>query len=217
MSFTDHPGRLITFEGGEGSGKSTQLTRLAARLRGRGLAVVTTREPGGCPVAEEIRHWLLRGKPGAITVKTELLLMLAARVEHVHQVIEPALRQGAWVLCDRFLDSTLAYQGYGRGMELAALHHWHAWALGTLLPHRTLLLDLEPAVGLARAGGVVPTGQQRDRFEQEDLAFHHRVRAGFRALAEAAPGRFRLIDATAGLEQVEQQIGVAIHDLFADT
>ncbi|MBF0160683.1 MAG: dTMP kinase [Magnetococcales bacterium] len=205
-------GRLITFEGGEGAGKSSQLARLAHRLRGEGRDVVTTREPGGCPFAEALRRLLVQGQPGEMTDKTELLLMLAARIEHVRQVIAPALQRGSWVLCDRFLDSTLAYQGHGRGMDLALLHHWHDWALGPLLPDRTLLLDVPPEIGLQRSG----RSHLESRFEQESLAFHQRVREGFHALAAESPGRIRLIDANQSPEQVEQQIGVALGDLFSD-
>lgn len=209
-----YPGHLITFEGGEGAGKSTQLGLLVARLRDRGLEVVVTREPGGCPMAEEIRRWVVQGEPGAITDKTELLLMLAARVEHVHQVILPALQRGAWVLCDRFVDSTWAYQGYGRGMDLTLLQQWHAWSVGGLLPNRTLLLNIAPAVGLARAGGNT---HPESRFEQETLAFHKRVHDGFLALAQASPDRFRVVDAALDATQVEKQIWRMLHDLFPDT
>lgn len=210
MASTPASGRFLTFEGGEGAGKSTQLMRLAQGLRERGLPVVTTREPGGCLLAEEIRRWLVQGEPGALTAKTELLLILAARVEHLRQVILPALQQGAWVLCDRFLDSTLAYQGYGRGMDLTELRHWHTWALGNVVPDRTLLLDLDPEIGLARAGRLHP----ETRFEQEGLAFHQRVRRGFLALAQAAPERFRILDAAQDPSGVENQLGRALHDLF---
>ena len=217
MSSLACSGRLITFEGGEGAGKSTQQGLLAHRLRARGLEVVTTREPGGCPVAEEIRRWLVQGQPGALTAKTELLLLLAARVEHVHQVILPALQRGAWVLCDRFLDSTLAYQGHGRGLDMAVLREWHVWAVGALWPDRTLWLDVPPAIGLARVGRARPAGHAQDRFEQETLAFHQRVRAGFYALAQASPDRIRRLDATQTPAQVAEQIGMALHDLLSDT
>ncbi|MBF0460226.1 MAG: dTMP kinase [Magnetococcales bacterium] len=212
-----YSGRLITFEGGEGAGKSTQQGLLAHRLRARGLEVVTTREPGGCPLAEEIRRWVVHGQAGTITARTELLLLLAARVEHVHQVIWPALQRGAWVLCDRFLDSTLAYQGYGRGLDLVLVQQWHTWAVGSLLPDRTLWLDVAPAIGLARVGLVRPAGWAQDRFEQETLAFHQRVQDGFQTLAQASPDRIRRVDAALAPEQVANQIGMALHDLFSDT
>ncbi|MBF0400084.1 MAG: dTMP kinase [Magnetococcales bacterium] len=210
MSF---PGRFITFEGGEGAGKSTQIERLARRLRDRGLEVVSSREPGGSPLAEEIRHWVVRGEPGAIAAKTELLLMLAARVEHVQQRILPALQRGAWVLCDRFVDSTWAYQGYGRGMDLTMLHQWHHWTVDGLLPDRTLLLDLDPVIGLQRAGR---DNHPESRFEQEALAFHQRVRQGFLCLAQAAPDRYRVLVAAQAITQLEEQIWMAVHDLFPD-
>src|SRR6266850_5125937 len=184
-------GRFVTFEGGEGSGKSTQLARLAARLATRGLDPLVTREPGGTPVAEGIRALLLDPalKPGAMA---EALLMEAARADLVATVIRPALAAGSVVLCDRYDDSTLAYQGAGRGLDLKMLREWNRVATGGLVPALTLLFDLDPEVGLTRredASGVP------NRLDRESLAFHARVRAQFLELARAEPRRFIVIDA----------------------
>ncbi|MEO5344792.1 MAG: dTMP kinase [Magnetococcus sp. YQC-9] len=180
--------RFISFEGGEGAGKSSQMTLLAERLRSLSVDVVTTREPGGCPVAERIRALVVGGQPGDFDIRSEWLLMLAARVEHLRAVIRPALARGAWVLCDRFSDSTLAYQGYGRGLDLESLVAMNRFVQDGVTPDRVILLDVEPPVGLARAVG-------KNRFEAEQLAFHQRVRAGYLALAVAEPVRWRVIDA----------------------
>ena len=215
---------LITFEGGEGAGKSSQMARLAETLQSRGHELIITREPGGCPFAEQMRHWLVCGAPDAITLKTELLLMIAARLEHVRQVIYPALQQGVWVLCDRFIESTLAYQGYGRGLDRTMVQQLHNWALegeGVLNPDLTLLLDVPAAVGLARVESRVQntdvTMVVEDRFERETLAFHQRVEAGFHALAAAAPARIHRIDATLDPQQVGAQIWQKVCDAFPNT
>ena len=223
-SVTVQKGRFITFEGGEGAGKSTQIHLLAEKLRSRDLHLLITREPGGCPLAEQVRQWLVTGQPDSLSAKTELLLMLAARIEHVRHVVHPALQQGTWVLCDRFMDSTLAYQGFARGMDRDMLHNLHAWALEEyeiLYPDLTLLLDVPPAIGLARArhgsqqGGVLNVGE--NRFERETLAFHQRVQDGFHMLAQAAPDRFRVIDATLDPLQVENHVWTAVCDVFPNT
>ncbi|MBF0190153.1 MAG: dTMP kinase [Magnetococcales bacterium] len=190
------PGRLIAVEGGEGVGKSTQTRLLAARLRESGVSVVETREPGGCPMAERIRALLVTGRPEDLDSRAEWLLLMAARVEHLRVVIRPALARGEWVVCDRFSDSTLAYQGYGRGLPLAELVAMNRLVLGDLTPHRVVVLDLDPVAGLARAGGDPGRGRLlENRFEREQVAFHQRVRGGFLALAQADPVRFRVIDA----------------------
>ncbi|MBF0614993.1 MAG: dTMP kinase, partial [Magnetococcales bacterium] len=144
------PGRFIVFEGGEGAGKTTQQRLLASRLRALGRAVVETREPGGCLMAERIRSLLVSGQPGELDGRTELFLLLAARVEHVRSVIGPALAQGVWVLCDRFGLSTLAYQGFGRGLPVAQLEGMHRLAVDGLVPDRVVVLDIDPEVGLRR-------------------------------------------------------------------
>jgi len=199
-------GRFVTFEGGEGSGKSTQLARLAARLGRRGLDPLVTREPGGTPVAEGIRALLLDPalEPGAVP---EALLMEAARAELVATVIRPALAAGRLVLCDRYADSTLAYQGAGRGLDLAMLVEWNRIATGGLVPDLTLLFDLDPAVGLSRredASGVP------NRLDRESLAFHTRVRAQYLALSRAEPGRFAVIAAAQAPDIIEAQAWAAL-------
>ena len=205
-------GRFVTFEGGEGSGKSTQLARLAARLAARALDPLVTREPGGTPVAEGIRALLLDPalEPGTIA---EALLMEAARAELVATVIRPALAAGRVVLCDRYADSTLAYQGAGRGLDLAMLAAWNRVATGGLLPDRTLLFALDPALGLSRrqvAAGVP------NRLDRESLAFHTRVRAQYLALARAEPARFAVIAADQAAEAIEAQAWAVLSTLLPE-
>lgn len=193
-------GVFITFEGGEGAGKSTQIRRLAAALEAQGRKVIVTREPGGTPLAEAIRGLILG--PGASgDALTQALLFAAARREHIRVLIEPALAAGAIVLCDRFADSTRAYQG-GR-LPAPALDATISLATGDLAPDLTLLLDLSPETGLARARG---RGGDADTFERADLAFHADVRARFLALAKAEPGRIAVIDAGAGEADVAEVI-----------
>lgn len=186
------PGLFVTFEGGEGSGKSTQLTRLAERLRAAGREPLVTREPGGSPLAEGIRALLLdpARSPGAVT---EALLMVAARSDLVATVIRPALAAGRVVLCDRYTDSTLAYQGAGRGLDAARLADWNDAATGGLRPDLTLLFDVAPRLGLARRAG---SGGAPNRLDLESEAFHARVRARYLELARAEPGRFVVLDAS---------------------
>lgn len=205
-------GRFITFEGGEGAGKSTQIARLRARLEERGVAVLTTREPGGTPLGERIRQLLVTGEPGGMAPPTELLLMAAARAEHLERVIRPALARGSWVLCDRFADSTTAYQGYGRQLPLGAVAELNHWVLQGFRPHRTLLLDLDPVLGIARSHG---RDHAETRFEREAAAFHQRVREGFLAIARAEPGRVRVVDAAAPLEAVAAAIWEGVAPLLA--
>ncbi|MBF0179329.1 MAG: dTMP kinase [Magnetococcales bacterium] len=203
MSGLEHMPRFVTFEGGEGAGKSTQMRLLAERLQAGGARVTLTREPGGTLMAERIRALLVTGRPDDLDGRAELLLMLAARVEHVRGLIRPALARGEVVLCDRFADSTMAYQGFGRGMDLEWLALLNRFVLGDLLPERTLLLDIDPGAGLARAGRA--SGGE-NRFEQEKLSFHQRVRAGFLELAASQPGRFRVIDATGEVAAVAEAV-----------
>jgi len=192
-------GLFVTFEGGEGSGKSTQLARLAERLRERGLDPLVTREPGGTPVAEAIRGVLLDRAlgPGALA---EALLMVAARADLVAKVIRPALASGRIVLCDRYTDSTLAYQGGGRGLDIAMLRELNREATGGLVPELTLLFDVAPEVGLERreAAGGAP-----NRLDREPAAFHKRVREQYLALAAAEPARFRVLDASVAPGKLE--------------
>jgi len=183
-------GHFITLEGGEGAGKSTQAEALAASLQAIGLEVISTREPGGVPRAEAVRKLLLsRTNWDPIA---EALLHFAARREHVARSIAPALATGSWVVCDRFMDSTLAYQGYGQGVPREAFDALAAMTLEGLEPDLTLVLDLPPEVGLARAAAR----GEADRYERLDLKFHTRVREGFRAIAAAAPRRCVVLDAT---------------------
>lgn len=200
-------GRFITFEGGEGGGKSTQVKRLAQALGAAGIAAVVTREPGGAPGAEEIRKLVVEGAPERWDVLTEALLMTAARREHVVRTIEPALAAGRWVISDRFADSTMAYQGYGRGVDRAALTALRTLAVGALTPDLTLILDLPVDLGLARAH------QRRGhelRFEAMDRTFHERLRQGFLAIAAAEPARCVVIDATVDVDTVERAVTEAV-------
>jgi dTMP kinase len=186
-------GRFITLEGIEGAGKSSLQRQLAAALAAQGRVVCATREPGGTPLAEEIRALALDRRAEGMPATTELLLMFAARATHVSQRIEPALARGEWVLCDRFTDATRAYQGAGRGIPAAAIEALAEVAHPGLAPDLTLLLDLPPEIGLARARQRSAAG---DRFEDEALEFFARVRAAYLALAKREPARFRVLDAT---------------------
>ncbi len=202
-------GRFIAFEGGEGSGKSTQIRAVAQFLRRRGLRVVVTREPGGTPSAERVRRLLLaRGENWSPLA--ELLLINAARAMHVREVIRPALESGSWVLADRFIDATLAYQGYGRGIPLPAVRMVNRLATGGLFPDRTLVLDLPPARALDRARRRSTT----NRFEDELQAFHRRVRRGYRLLARKEPRRIRWISAGGTRTEVSVRLRAAIEDLL---
>lgn len=211
MSSDAPRGVFITFEGGEGAGKSTQIARLAATLRdeGRGREIVTTREPGGTPRAEALRAALLRGVAKPYGPFAEALMFAAARIDHIENRIRPALARGAIVLCDRFSDSTRAYQGAAGGLEPELIASLERVTLGDLRPDLTLILDLPPEAGLARAqsrGG----GEPADRFEAEGMRFHQRLRAAFRAIAEAEPERCRIIDADLGPDAVEAAIRAAV-------
>ena len=199
-------GRFITLEGAEGGGKSTNLAYIQALLEGAGREVVVTREPGGTGLGEAIRGLLLGHHDHPIGTDAELLLMFAARAQHLEEVIRPALEAGQWVLCDRFTDATYAYQGGGRGVDAARIEVLEQWLQGPLRPDLTLLLDLPVAEGLRRAGDR----SDPDRFEREEAAFFERVRAGYRRRAEQEPGRFRLIDAGAPLEAVQAAVRRAL-------
>ncbi|HUG99205.1 MAG TPA: dTMP kinase [Gammaproteobacteria bacterium] len=203
-------GRFITLEGGEGVGKSTNLAFIADLLEAAGHEVVCTREPGGTPLAERVRELIV--SPGAETVPplAELLLMFAARALHIEGCIRPALAAGRWVLCDRFTDASYAYQGAGRGLGAAPVRWLEAQVQGELRPDLTLLLDAEPALGLARA----TKRGAADRFEQEQLEFFRRVRAGYLARAEEEPQRFRIVDASQSLEQVQTALRQHINNFL---
>ncbi len=182
---------FITFEGPEGAGKTTQCSLLAARLREAGYSLLVTREPGGTPLGETIREWLLAGE--ALRPETEALLFTAARAEHVWDRIRPALARGTIVLCDRYVDSTLAYQGAGRGLDEGWLRELHRVATGDLWPDLTILLDVPVEVGLARRRAAATA---ITRLDQEELAFHQRVRDWYHAAAQRDPQRWRVVDAT---------------------
>jgi dTMP kinase len=208
-------GRFITFEGGEGSGKSTQIKTLAARLDAAKLRAIVTREPGGSPGAEIIRHLVLSGMGKLLGAEAETLLFAAARDDHVHTVIEPALNQGTWVLCDRFSDSTRVYQGRLGKVAPAVLNAMERVTIGDLKPDVTVILDVPVEVGMARAAARRGTGTP-DRFEAEDVKFHQQLRDAYRQIAADEPQRCVLIDATAETSVVAANVWAAIRDrLFA--
>lgn len=204
-------GRFVTVEGIEGAGKTTCIGLLESAIRDRGHALVTTREPGGTPLGEELRSLLLGHRHDGMADDTELLLMFAARAEHLHTKIEPALRTGSWVLCDRFTDATFAYQGYGRGISIARIEAMEQWVQKGRQPDLTLLLDLPVKVGLERAG----RRSAPDRFESENLAFFERVRRGYLLMADNQPDRFRVIDASRPQGDVAHSIQAVI-DAFME-
>lgn len=211
MTASAAPGRFISLEGGEGVGKSTQLRRLAEGLRLRGREVVETREPGGSDGAEAIRALLVQGDVGRWTPASEALLFAAARADHVAQTIRPALARGAWVLSDRFLDSSLAYQGGADGLGDEAIRTLHEIGSGGLLPHRTLLLHLP--LYEAQARERARDGGQLDRFGARGATYHADVAAAFARLAAADPARLRPIDASGTAEAVTDRLLAAIADL----
>ena len=203
-------GTFVTFEGVEGSGKTTQVELLADRLRQAGRAVVTTREPGGTPISDRIRAVVLDQQNVEIHPHTEALLMCAARAQLVQQVIRPALGAGRVVICDRYSDSTFAYQGYARGQDLATLRTLNTFATGGLVPHLTILLDLPVEDGLQRRFGAGGDGST-NRMDSLDLNFHRKVAAGYHALAQAEPHRWRLVDA----QETVDDIAAAIWEIAA--
>ena len=200
-------GRFITFEGGEGAGKSTQVRILAGRLRGAGLEVVATREPGGSPGAEAIRALLVNGDPDRWSAVSETLLMYAARRDHIERTIRPALERGAWVISDRFADSTRAYQGAGGGVSQGFLAALETFVLENTRPDLTLILDLPVELGLERAG---LRGGGEARFEAKGVAFHQRLRDGFLAIAKAEPNRCVVLDAGRPPEAVSDAVWSAV-------
>ncbi len=201
-------GWFVTVEGAEGAGKTTAMRAIEAELGESAVPVELTREPGGTPLSEEIREILLDPRWSGMHPDTELLLMFAARAEHVHRRILPALGRGRWVVSDRFTDATYAYQGGGRGIEGERIEALERWALGDFRPDRTLLLDLPVEVGLLRAHGR----SAPDRFEREDRAFFERVRAAYLERARREPERFVCIDAAAALEEVAARVRRVVRD-----
>lgn len=202
--------RFITFEGGDGTGKTTQLKALENYLTARGLSCISTREPGGTSLGKLIRQVLLEAGKQAIASPTELFLYLADRAQHIHEVIISAVQQGKIVLCDRHTDSTLAYQGYGRGIDLTLLRSLNEIASAGIKPDLTFLLDCPVEIGLSRTDqrkASSASGPNReDRFEREDVEFHERVRAGFLELAHAEARRFRIVDASRPGDEVANEI-----------
>ncbi len=202
-------GRLITLEGGEGAGKSTQIRALDSALSTHGIAVTTTREPGGTPHAETIRGLLLNSEPGTFDGMTQALLHYAARREHLRQTILPALEEGGWVLSDRFSDSTMAYQGYGAGLGRDLIEALHTIAIGTFKPDLTVILDLSSERSQVR---LDTRAEDRNAYELLDQAFHDRVRAGFLDIARREPDRCIVVDATLPEAAVTAAIFEAIED-----
>jgi dTMP kinase len=209
-------GTFITFEGPEGSGKTTHIRRLAAHLESRGVAVTLTREPGGTKLGEAVRDILQHERAGEAPVaRAEVLLFLASRAQHVERLIRPALEAGRWVLCDRFADSTLAYQGYGRGFGLEQLAEVNQFATDGLTPNLTVLLDVRPQTSRARLhsrSAALAAGP--DRIERESDAFHARLRDGFLALAAREPARFLVVDAERDIEVVAREIREGVDGRF---
>jgi dTMP kinase len=216
MTFQPAPerGRFITFEGGEGVGKSTQLARLADHLRDCGFEVVTTREPGGTPKAEKLRAFLLSGGAAPLGPLAEAALFAAARADHVETLIAPALKRGAWVLCDRFADSTRAYQGACGGVDARTLALLERAAIGDTRPDLTIMLDLPAREGLARAALRRDGGEEIDRFEREEPNFHEELRQAFLEIAESEPERCCVLDAARSVDDVAHAVQAVVHDRF---
>jgi dTMP kinase len=205
---------FITLEGIEGSGKTTQIGRLVEFLEDRGIECVTTRQPGGTLIGENIRSILLDPANRALAPMTELLLYMADRSQHIYELIRPCLQAGKTVICDRYFDATVVYQGFARGLNIELIQQLHQILFDDLKPDVTLLLDLAPQVGLQRAWQQLNTGQRsgvESRFEAETVAFHEKVRAGYLELARLEPGRFRIVDAA----QSQDQVFTAISNIVA--
>ncbi|NOQ52580.1 MAG: dTMP kinase [Desulfuromonadaceae bacterium] len=203
---------FITFEGIEGSGKTTQIRFLAKHLQQQGIEVLRTREPGGCPIADQIRGILLNPANAAMIPQTELLLYAAARAQHIEEIVQPALQSGRMVLCDRFTDATLAYQGAGRGLDPALIKRLNLLTAGGCHPDLTLLLDLPVEIGISRATHREEAQQDSSegRFEREQLEFHQRIRRAYLSMAAAEPQRIRVIDAEQTPQQIAQQVAAII-------
>lgn len=210
-------GKFITFEGVEGCGKTTQIRLLAEALEKSGMSVRLTREPGGCPISDKIRAILLDASNSEMTPSAELLLYAAARAQHIHEVIEPAIKAGKTVLCDRFTDATLSYQGYGRGLDLSLIKSLNETATAGCKPDLTILIDCPVEIGLERAVARIEAGSAADinhlreeRFERESIDFHQRVRSGYLKLAEGSPERFIIIDGTGTPAEISSRILEAV-------
>lgn len=205
-TYAEH-GVFVCFEGGEGSGKSTQSKRLTAWLEAAGHDVVLTFEPGDTPVGQQVRRIVLSPESGALDDRTEALLYAADKAEHVATLVRPALARGAVVVTDRYVDSTLAYQGAGRALDVAEVEAVARWATADLRPHLTVVLDVDPAVGLGRFEG-------RDRIEDESIEFHQRVRAAFLAMAGADPAHYLVLDGRGDVDEVEAAVRAAVEPLL---
>lgn len=208
------PGKFISFEGPEACGKSTQVQVLATQLEAQGIPYLVTREPGGTPTGELIREILQHDRSGEpISPEAEVLLFAASRAQHIEHKIRPALEKGTWVLCDRFIDSTSAYQGFGRNFDVDRLIDINTFAIQGIMPDRTLLFDLDVEVAFerlhARSAG---SGGSADRFEREDRAFHQRVRAGYLELARREPQRFCVLDAARSREAIAVEVSTCLAD-----
>ena len=203
---------FITLEGPEGSGKSTQIRRLAKRLEAMGYPVITTREPGGTPIGDQIRHVLVRLENKELHPRTEILLFLAARAQLVEQLIKPALQDGKIILCDRYGDSTLAYQGYGHGLDLDKLRQMLDFATDHLKPDLTILLDLDVKIGLMRKKAE----DEWNRLDAYEVLFHERVRQGYLQLAAEEPERWRIVDASQGIDTVQEDLFQIILDALTN-
>ena len=208
-------GLFITFEGPEGAGKTTQLKMLSEHFAGLGRECVVTREPGGTPIAEQLRE-LVKHHSGdePVFAETELLLFAASRAQHVRFLIEPAVARGAVVLCDRFADSTTSYQGYARQLDMDFIRRLNQYAVGNCVPDMTILLDLPPEDGFKRTATRMDTAGRHDRIEAEALTFHHLVRQGFLAIAKAEPQRVKVVSALAAAEVIHQQIMELVRNAF---
>ncbi len=204
--------RFISLEGSEGVGKTTSLKFVQSFVESLGHAVLVTREPGGTPMAEEIRNILLKEREETVHMDTELLLMFASRTQHVQQVIKPALNEGKWVICDRFVDASYAYQGGGRGIEFSHIQELERWCLGSFKPDLTLLLDMSSTEGIART----KKRGKADRFEVEKMAFYQRIRAAYLERATNEPERIHIIDASPTVELVQEEIRSVLLKTLSD-
>tara|TARA_B100000767_G_scaffold275040_1_gene310156 strand:+ start:1479 stop:2135 length:657 start_codon:yes stop_codon:yes gene_type:complete len=204
---------FISIEGGEGAGKSTSIEYIRQKLEACGIECVVTREPGGTPMAEDIRQLLLQHRDEIVDPYTELLLMFASRRQHVENVIRPALASGKWVVCDRFTDASFAYQGFGRGLDKDFITSLKHWVHGDLTPHMTLLFDLDINIGMGRAG----KRSNFDRIETEQTSFFERVRQGYLTQANDEPQRYRIVDASQSINHVENQVDNFLMPLLASS
>lgn len=208
-------GKFISLEGGEGAGKTTSRAYISAFLRQRGITVLETREPGGTEVSEAIRGLLLDNRLPTMHADTELLLIFAARNEHLQRTIIPALQAGVWVVCDRFTDATYAYQGSGRGLSQQRIASLETWVQGSLRPDYTFLFDIDVAIGMRRVRErSQQLGKAVDRFEQENLGFFERIRAAYLNRAQQYPKQYRLIDAGQDLPKVQQQLATTLQSIL---